>query len=103
MRLLHVGSNHVRRGANQRAMRRGRCGSKGTDERQYLPLRRLPEYRRGDPASSQKGSRGRAITMKTFEFIRPADAATAITAAKQAKSAQQGADVRFLAGGTTLI
>src|SRR4051812_44686362 len=41
--------------------------------------------------------------MKTFEFVRPADAATAITAAKQAKSAQQGADVRFLAGGTTLI
>jgi xanthine dehydrogenase YagS FAD-binding subunit len=41
--------------------------------------------------------------MKTFEFVRPADAATAIGAARQAKSAQQGADVRFLAGGTTLI
>jgi xanthine dehydrogenase YagS FAD-binding subunit len=41
--------------------------------------------------------------MKTFEFIRPADAAAAIATAAQAKTAQQGADVRFLAGGTTLI
>src|SRR4030081_1814591 len=41
--------------------------------------------------------------MKTFEFIRPADAAAAVAAAAQAKTAQQGADVRFVAGGTTLI
>ena len=41
--------------------------------------------------------------MKTFEFIRPADAGAAIATAAQAKTAQQGADVRFLAGGTTLI
>src|SRR4026209_25098 len=41
--------------------------------------------------------------MKTFEFIRPADAAAAIATAAQAKTAQQGADVRFLAGGTTLL
>ena len=32
-----------------------------------------------------------------------ADAAAAIAAAAQAKTAQQGADVRFIAGGTTLI
>src|SRR6266851_4783791 len=41
--------------------------------------------------------------MHTFEFIRPADAAAAVAAAAQAKTAQQGADVRFVAGGTTLI
>ena len=41
--------------------------------------------------------------MNTFEFIRPADAAAAIAAAAQAKTAQQGADVRFIAGGTTLV
>jgi len=41
--------------------------------------------------------------MKTFEFIRPGDSAAAIATAAQAKTAQQGADVRFLAGGTTLI
>jgi xanthine dehydrogenase YagS FAD-binding subunit len=41
--------------------------------------------------------------MHTFEFSRPADPAAAITGASQAKTAQQGADVRFIAGGTTLI
>jgi xanthine dehydrogenase YagS FAD-binding subunit len=41
--------------------------------------------------------------MHTFEFIRPADQATAIATAAQAKTAQQGAEVRFVAGGTTLI
>src|SRR5579864_1481621 len=41
--------------------------------------------------------------MHTFEFVRPQNAAAAITTAAKAKTAQQGADVRFLAGGTTLI
>ena len=41
--------------------------------------------------------------MHTFEFSRPADLATAIVGASKAKTAQQGADVRFVAGGTTLI
>src|SRR5438128_1685590 len=41
--------------------------------------------------------------MHTFEFIRPADQTAAIAAAAQSKTAQQGADVRFLGGGTTLI
>lgn len=41
--------------------------------------------------------------MHNFEFIRPADQAAAIATAAQSKTAQQGADVRFLGGGTTLI
>src|SRR6267378_7547830 len=41
--------------------------------------------------------------MHIFEFIRPVDQAAAITTAAQSKTAQQGADVRFLGGGTTLI
>src|SRR5438128_12620785 len=41
--------------------------------------------------------------MHTFQFTRPADPATAVADAAKAKTAQQGADVRFLAGGTTLI
>jgi xanthine dehydrogenase YagS FAD-binding subunit len=41
--------------------------------------------------------------MKPFEFTRPADAAGAIAAAAKAKTAQQGANVRFIAGGTTLV
>src|ERR1700694_5554887 len=41
--------------------------------------------------------------MQTFEFIRPADPAAAVVTAAQTKTAQQGADVRFVAGGTTLL
>jgi len=41
--------------------------------------------------------------MHAFEFMRPADPATAVATAAQAKTAQQGADIRYVAGGTTLI
>jgi xanthine dehydrogenase YagS FAD-binding subunit len=41
--------------------------------------------------------------MHIFEFIRPADQAAAIATAAQSKTAQQGAEVRFMGGGTTLI
>src|SRR5215208_1983633 len=41
--------------------------------------------------------------MHIFEFIRPKDPAEAVALASQAKTAQQGAEVRFLAGGTTLV
>lgn len=41
--------------------------------------------------------------MRIFEFIRPTDPAAAIATAAQSKTAQQGADVRFMGGGTTLI
>src|SRR5947207_7698073 len=41
--------------------------------------------------------------MKTFEFTRPPDAGAAIATAGHARTAQQGADVRFIAGGTTLV
>jgi xanthine dehydrogenase YagS FAD-binding subunit len=41
--------------------------------------------------------------MRMFEFQRPENAAAAIATAAHAKTAQQGADVRFLAGGTTLL
>jgi xanthine dehydrogenase YagS FAD-binding subunit len=41
--------------------------------------------------------------MHTFEFVRPADSAGAVATAARAKTAQQGADIRFVAGGTTLL
>jgi xanthine dehydrogenase YagS FAD-binding subunit len=41
--------------------------------------------------------------MHTFEFTRPSDLASAATAAASANTAQQGAEIRFIAGGTTLI
>jgi xanthine dehydrogenase YagS FAD-binding subunit len=41
--------------------------------------------------------------MKTFAFIRPPDSAVAIATQAESPTAQQGASVRFLAGGTTLV
>ena len=41
--------------------------------------------------------------MKTFQLTRPKDDAQAIATASKTKTAQQGADIRFIAGGTTLI
>jgi len=41
--------------------------------------------------------------MHTFEFIRANNSDAAIATAAKAKTAQQGADVRFVAGGTTLL
>src|SRR6266513_468053 len=41
--------------------------------------------------------------MKTFEFIRPGDAGAAVATAARGMTAQQGAEVRFVAGGTTLL
>ena len=41
--------------------------------------------------------------MKQFDFNRPPDTQAAIAAGAQSKTAQQGATVRFVAGGTTLI
>jgi xanthine dehydrogenase YagS FAD-binding subunit len=41
--------------------------------------------------------------MHPFEFTRAENAAGAVAAAARAKTAQQGADIRFVAGGTTLV
>ena len=41
--------------------------------------------------------------MHTFEFTRPGDAAGAIGLAAKATTAQQGAEIRYIAGGTTLV
>lgn len=41
--------------------------------------------------------------MQTFQFTRTADVGDAIKTGAASKTAQQGADVRYLAGGTTLI
>jgi xanthine dehydrogenase YagS FAD-binding subunit len=41
--------------------------------------------------------------MQTFEFLRAEDASAAINASARSSTAQQGATVRFVAGGTTLL
>src|ERR1051325_10386136 len=61
------------------------------------------------PISSKRSNRfektvsRERFLMRIFEFIRPPDPAAAIATAAQSKTAQQGADVRFMGGGTTLI
>src|SRR5437660_8683402 len=41
--------------------------------------------------------------MKTFQLTRASDSAQAIASAAKASTAQQGAEIRFIGGGTTLI
>ena len=41
--------------------------------------------------------------MKTFVLTRAGNSAEAIETAAKATTAQQGADIRFIAGGTTLL
>src|SRR5258706_3466379 len=85
-------------------MRSRRCCGKRTDEWKYLSLWGLSEHCFGDSTSSQKHiAASGVITMHTFEFVRPKDPAAAVASAARAKTAQQGADVRFIAGGTTLV
>src|ERR1700732_4648123 len=85
-------------------MRPRRRGREGIDERQHLPMRSLCQYSGRDPASSQEQvAASRSDAMHTFEFLRPADPRAAVTTAAQAKTAQQGADVRFVACGTTRL
>src|ERR1700729_2649191 len=106
MRLLHVGANLFCHGDAQGESRRraklchresggspaslDRCRDPRTDERQYLPLRRLSEHRRGHQAS------GGSANMKAFTFER---ANSLIDAA--AASARPGA--KLIAGGTNLL
>src|SRR5438034_3581856 len=104
MRLLYVRPDHVGRRIAQRALRFRRRSREGVNERQHLPLRRLRQYSHRDPTGSKtRLKRQSRRVMHTFEFIRPTDPAAAIAAAAQSKTAQQGADVRFMGGGTTLI
>jgi xanthine dehydrogenase YagS FAD-binding subunit len=41
--------------------------------------------------------------MESFRYVRTQDGAHAITFARRATTAQQGADIRYIAGGTTLV
>ena len=77
------------------------AGCKRGDERQYLPLRRLFEHRFGDSIRAQE--RLTENGMDTFALTRASSAEQAIRAGAQSQTAQQGAHVRFFAGGTTLL
>src|SRR5918996_1309116 len=102
MRLLHVRTNHVGGGVVERTVRPRRHRSEGIHERQHLPLRCVSKHRRCDSecATRQQSTESR---MKIFALTRAKDDAQAIAAAAKATTAQQGADIRFIAGGTNLV
>ena len=66
------------------------------DERQHLPLRRLPEHRRRDRAGDARRREG-GRTMNPFTYTRAGDVATAVR-----EVAADGA-AKFIAGGTNLL
>src|SRR5690242_3990478 len=83
-------------------MRTAGCRSEGVHERQHLPVRRVSEYRCSNSECPATHDEGR-LRMKVFELARADDPTQAIAAAAKATTAQQGANIRFIAGGTTLI
>src|SRR6202022_2761081 len=76
---------------DRRRPRARRVRDPRSDERQSVPLRRLPEHRRGD----RRGA-GRAL-MRAFEYVVADSPAAARTLVREVEGA------RFYAGGTTLI
>ena len=90
VRLLHAGPDLLGRGPDRRRQGEDRRRDPRADERQHLPLRRLSEHRRGDPA-------GDGAVMINFQYARAADVADAVR--------QIAADpaAKFIAGGTNLI
>src|SRR4029078_13231350 len=90
MRLLHARADLLGRGADCRGQGEVRRRNSRADEWQYLPLRRVHEYRRGHPA-------GDGAVMIGFQFSRASDVADAV----HQLTASPGA--KFVAGGTNLV
>src|SRR5207237_9814637 len=73
-----------------RGRRRHRCGHPRGNERQHLPLRRVPEHRRCGAQRAREG------VMRQIAYQRPGSVDEAVQAAAQPEAA-------FLAGGTSLV
>src|SRR4051812_15996744 len=106
MRVLHARSDLLGCRARSRAQGRlAKLGDRGcrhrtgphryrnrrTHERQYLPLRGLPQYRHRHPRGRRGGS-----PMKPFRYQRASEIASACELATQPA-------VKFIAGGTNLV
>src|SRR5215471_13109178 len=93
MWLLHAGSNYVRRGSAE-GIGLSVAGSRdpGSDERQYLPLRRLSQYCRGGKTVAITEE----LSMRDFAYTPATDIDGAITAG-------QRENALFIAGGTCLV
>src|SRR5262249_47220039 len=90
VRLLHAGPDLLRGRIDGRRQGEEQSRDPRINERQYLPVRRLYEHRRGNPA-------GDGAVMIGFEYSRAsnvADAVRQIAASPRAK---------FIAGGTNLV
>src|SRR5437868_12211264 len=97
MRLLYLWTDHVGRRALERTLRARGRGRERIHERQHLSLRCVSKHRGRDSKCTEK------IGMKIFALNRTTDLAQAVVRASKAKTAQQGAEIRFIGGGTTLI
>src|SRR5881227_619923 len=97
MRLLYLWTDHVGRRALERTMRARGRGRERIHERQHLSLRCVSKHRGRDSKCTKK------IRMRIFALNRTTDPAQAVATASKATTAQQGAEVRFIGGGTTLI
>src|SRR5437762_12570093 len=75
---------------------RGR-GRERIHERQHLSLRCVSKHRGRDSKCTKK------IRMRIFALNHTTDPAQAVATAAKATTAQQGAEIRFIGGGTTLI
>src|SRR3954469_6162770 len=102
MWLLHIRSNHVRGCDVERTVRTRGRRSERIHERKHLQVRRVSKHCGGNSERAAGPCEGEA-NMKLFELSRADDADQAIGAGARAGTAQQGADIRFIAGGTTLI
>src|SRR5205807_1190007 len=96
VRLLHAGPDLLRRRADGRGTAQNGRRHPRADERQPLPLRRLPQHPGRDPAGDAGKPRG-SQPMNAFSYTRAADVATAVR-----EVAADGA-AKFIAGGTNLI
>src|SRR3954469_1645349 len=94
MRLLPPRPNLLGRGPDRRGQGKVHRRNPRTDERQHLPVRRLPQYRRRHSAGD---GRDGEQAMINFEYARATDVADAVR--------QIAADpaAKFIAGGTNLI
>src|SRR6185437_16757504 len=104
MRLLHAGADRFSSRLRQRRACRQRRGNPRIYEREYLPLRRLPKYRRGDQSGQVVDAcihqRLRETFMQPFTYARVNSLQTALAALPGSDS---DAPAQILAGGTTLL
>src|SRR5690242_561835 len=94
MRLLHLRTNLLRSGPHCRGQGKDDRGHSRIDERQHLPLRRVPEHRCCDSAGDARDGRQ---AVNNFEYSRAADVADAV------RQVATDPGARFIAGGTNLI